>query len=142
MSQNYRASTSWKIHGKRGLITTVPLLHTKDPLTSSKCDKNEEALYNIDMNKMDCSCAVPSKSVNCSSGVSNKQQQTSLNSKKHHHASSRSPLILVLYTGGTIGMQPNDNDGNKNYMLLKIKLSPSSFFCSPCPERFSVFAAN
>lgn len=26
---------------------------------------------------------------------------------------SKSPLILVLYTGGTIGMQPNEDDGRK-----------------------------
>lgn len=119
MSQNYRASTSWKIHGKRGLITTVPLLHTTYPVAPSKCDKNEAALYNIDMNKMDCSCAVPSKCANCSLGVSNKQQQTTISSKKHHQPSSKSPLILVLYTGGTIGMQPNDNDGDENYKTLQ-----------------------
>lgn len=126
MSENHRATTSWKIHSKNG-PTKVPLYNPKDYLIT-RCDKNESAIYVTkelkNKTKMDCCCAIPSKCVtHCSSVVSNKQQQTG--SRKH---TPRSPLILVLYTGGTIGMQPNDNDGKTYTHTVKTTIKLSSVF--------------
>lgn len=57
---------------------------------------------------MACCCAIPSTFCRCLSKTGKNAQETSESIQNKDH---KSPLILVLYTGGTIGMQPNEDNG-------------------------------